>query len=96
MKWVPYIETLWGNQSLPPAERWVLVQIAGRRNDLGALPPAVAVGYMRFAAGDKNSPVFTIPGVGGVVVAWCDCLGDDFHAPLWTSTSPPEAPGHGE
>ena len=82
MKWVDYEESLWSAQPLPPERKHVLVQIAAR----GGLPPAVAVGYMRFAAGDKDSPVFTIPGVGGPVVAWCDCLPEGFSAPLWPGT----------
>jgi hypothetical protein len=81
MNWIDYEQEKWHNQPLPPARRYVLCQIAAKPEE--GLPPAVAVGYMRFAAGDPHSPVFTIPGVGGTVVAWCDCLGDDFHSPLW-------------
>lgn len=84
MKWIEYSESKWADQPLPPERKHVLVQIAARPEE--GMPPAVAVGYMRYAAGDKNSPVFTIPGVGGSVVAWCDCLGDDFTAPLWPGT----------
>lgn len=84
MVWSEYEESKWAQQALPPAKRYVLVQVAARAEK--GLPPAVAVGYMRFAAGDENSPVFTVPGVGGPVVAWCDCLGDDFNAPLWQGT----------
>ncbi len=81
MKWFEFEQEKLAAQKLPPARKYVLVQIAAKVDE--GLPPAVAVGYLRFAAGDKNSPVFTIPGVGGTVVAWCDCLGDDFKAPLW-------------
>lgn len=81
MKWVEFEQEKLANQKLPPRGRYILCQIAAKPEK--GLPPAVAVGYMRFAAGDKNSPVFTIPGVGGDVVAWCDCLDDDFAAPLW-------------
>ena len=84
MKWFDYKQRLWANQPLPPARRYVLVQVKEKPKE--GLPPAVAVGYMRLAAGDKNSPVFTIPGVGGDVVAWCDCLDDNFTAPLWKGT----------
>jgi len=85
MKWVEYQIDRWANQPLPPARRWVLVQIAAHRTPTGGLPPAVVVGYMRFAAGDIDSPTFTTPGVDsyGKIVAWCDCLPDDFTAPLW-------------
>lgn len=81
MKWVEFDQQKWDRQPLPPARRHLLVQVAAKAEE--GLPPAVAVGYMRFAAGCKDSPTFTIPGVGGTVVAWCDCLPDDFTAPLW-------------
>lgn len=84
MNWVLYEQELWANQPLPAARRYVLVQIAAM--DAEGMPPAVAVGYLRFAAGDPDSPTFTIPGVGGEVVAWCDCLPADFTAPLWRGT----------
>lgn len=84
MKWIEYTESKWSDQPLPPARKYLLVQIAERPEK--GMPPAVAVGYMRFAAGDKDSPVFTIPGVGGDVIAWCDCLPDGFNAPLWPGT----------
>jgi hypothetical protein len=84
MNWVPFDQQKWHHQELPIARRYLLVQIAAKPRE--GLPPAVAVGYMRFAAGCGDSPVFTIPGVGGNVVAWCDCLVDDFEAPLWPGT----------
>ena len=82
-KWTAFDQQKWDRQELPEEKRYILVQIASREDGGRGLPPAVAVGYLRFAAGDHDSPVFTIPGVGGEVVAWCDCLGDDFFAPLW-------------
>lgn len=84
MKWEPFEQLKWGRQKLPKERKHLLVQIAPK--PAHGIPAGVAVGYMRFAAGDENSPVFTIPGVGGDVVAWCDCLGDDFYAPLWPGT----------
>lgn len=84
MKWIEFDQQKWDHQPLPPARRHLLVQVAAKAEE--GLPPAVAVGYMRFAAGCKDSPTFTIPGVGGTVVAWCDCLPDDFTAPLWPGT----------
>ena len=84
MTWIPFEQSKWAQQELPQARKHILVQLAAKPDK--GLPPAVAVGYLRFAAGDENSPVFTIPGVGGDVVAWCDCLGDDFYAPLWPGT----------
>ena len=82
MEWIPFCQAKWANQRLPKARRYLLLQIAAKPEE--GLPPAVAVGYLRYAAGDMNSPVFTIPGVGGDVTAWCDCLGDDFTAPMWS------------
>ena len=84
MKWEPFDQLKWANQKLPKERKHILVQIAARPSE--GIPAGVAVGYLRFAAGDKNSPVFTIPGIGGEVVAWCDCLSRDFHAPLWPGT----------
>jgi hypothetical protein len=82
MEWTAYQQDLWHNQSLPPLWRHVLCQIDARQGHLSQLPPAVAVGYLTLAAGDEHSPHFVVPGVGGPVVAWCDCLGDDFRSPL--------------
>ena len=84
MKWIEYEERRWHHQPLPPERRHVLVQVDVRQDRGGA--PAVAVGYMKFAGGCKDNPQFIVPGVGGPVVAWSDCLGDDFHAPLWPGT----------
>ena len=81
MQWHEYKQDRWAQQPLPPKGKYVLVQVAARKEK--GLPPAVAVGYMRFAAGDKDSPFFVIPGVGGPVVAWCNCLPESFSAPLW-------------
>jgi len=86
MEWIDYDRERWHNQNLPPERRYVLLQVAARETPTMGLPPTVAVGYLKFAAGDKHSPHFIVPGVGGPVVAWCDCLGDDFHAPIWSGT----------
>lgn len=80
MEWVSYEQERWHNQPLPPARRKVLCQIAAKPDE--GMPPAVAVGYLKYAAGDPHSPNFIVPGVGGPVVAWCDCLGDDYYSPL--------------
>jgi len=60
--------------------RCVLVQIA--EDPYLGMPPSVAVGYLRKHSDGK---FFVIPGFGRnfVVTHWCDCLSDDFHAPLW-------------
>jgi hypothetical protein len=84
MKWVEYERNKWAQQPLPRERKHVLVQVAAREAD--GMPPAVAVGYLRYSAGDRNSPTFIVPGVGGPVVAWCDCLPKGFNAPLWPGT----------
>jgi hypothetical protein len=81
MKWIPFNQQLWGKQKLPPERRYVLLMFDGSENHGGS--PSVAVGYLRYAAGDKNSPNFITPGYGNIPSFWCDCLGDDFSAPLW-------------
>lgn len=89
-------------QKLPPEGRMVLVQV--EKGDGGVstfpgmtvglkctLPPAVIVGYLHFAAGDKSCPEFITPGLGGGKrkrTHWCDCLGDEFQAPLWKCKQP--------
>lgn len=83
MDWIPFDQDRYAQQPLPIARRHVLVQLT--KDEQGS-PPAVVVGYMRFAAGDPNSPTFTTPGVSQrnrKVVAWCDCLPSPFNAPLW-------------
>lgn len=71
--WVDFDKTQADEQPLPPERRDVLVLL--QSTGLG-LPKGVAVGYLRFAAGCKDSPYFVVPGIGGEVDAWCDCLGD--------------------
>ena len=83
MKWYPFDCTKGYRQKRPPEGKHVLVQCAAK-DEYSA--PAVAVGYRKNAAGCKDSPYFVIPGVGGDVVAWCDCLPDDFYAPFWLGT----------
>ncbi len=84
-KWNAYDERLWDKQPLPPERRLVLVQVAARPD---GYPASVAVGYMKFCAGQEDSPMFVVPGVGGPVTHWSDSLGDDFDAPSWLYTQP--------
>ena len=84
MEWIDFDRSKFHHQKLPKEKRHMLVQVAAKPDE--GLPPAVAVGYLKFAAGCKDSPYFVVPGVGGDVVAWCDCLGDAFMAPLWPGT----------
>lgn len=63
---------------------------------LKSVSASVIVGYLRYAAGDPLSPYFVVPGLGGYVrtepysghvTHWCDCLNDDFYAPVWPGTT---------
>jgi hypothetical protein len=99
MNWVPFSV----EGPYPPERRCVLVQFERADTRYGGFPPAVVVGYLRYAAGDKDSPYFVTPGFDrsyelndGVLTNalgnvqrqsthWCDCLGDDFEAPLWAA-----------
>lgn len=71
---------------LPKERRYVLVQLTRRElsgEDCG-LPPTVTVGYLRRWSNRNN--FFVTPGVSQEnreVSHWCDCLGDNFNAPLW-------------
>lgn len=90
--WIEFRQELFDNQKLPDERRYVLIQIG---EDLTkGMPPTVAVGYLRYAAGCKDSPYFVILGVDCSTrfpYYWCDCLGDDFNAPLWKGKqSPPK------
>lgn len=82
---------------LPPERRYVLLQVARTEPRPVSLPgsldgvlssqsgPSVHVGWLKFSAGDQDCPFFVIPSGPDdfEVTHWCDCLGDDFHAPLW-------------
>lgn len=75
------------NEPLPPERRMVMVQIDRSESEA----PCVAVGYLKFAAGDRECPFFVVPGAlpHFVVTHWADCLGDDFEAPLWGMRNEP-------
>ena len=77
-EWHPFVQELWNKQDLPPERRLVLLQFPPRS---WGLPPVVAVGYLKYMAGEKDSPMFITPGLGGVPGYWCDCLPDGFR--LW-------------
>jgi hypothetical protein len=81
VKWYPFDKSKGSRQKRPPLGRYVLVQLPAKP-EVG-LPPAVAVGFRKDAAGDKQSPYFVIPGIGGEPSYWSDCLPEDFGAPLW-------------
>jgi len=62
------------NESIPDERKVVLVWLKE-----GGLP---FCGYIRYAAGCKDSPYFVVyhgnSDIGAKVVAWCDCLPDSF------------------
>ena len=89
--WVDFDPKNRETQPLPPEYKLVLVQMAARPGN--GKTPAIAAGYLRNDAGQKDSPYFVCPGVEGDAVAWCDCLPEDFCAPLWPGIPlRPEAP----
>lgn len=92
-EWHEFKPERFGNQRLPPERKYVLIQMSGNENK--GVAPAVVVGYLRYSAGDKQSPHFITPGCGAYdadgkrvpvrVTHWADCLGKSFNAPLWSS-----------
>lgn len=81
-KWYPFDRSKGSDQKRPPEHKAVLVCVAPLPRDPG-LPYCIAVGYRKNAAGDKQSPYFVVPGHGGHVVAWCDCLPDPDVMNIW-------------
>jgi len=92
INWNPFDCKKGSTQKLPPEARYVLLQVRGCEET--GMPPRVVVGWLKFAAGDKECPFFVIPGGDfsldpdslkeNRVLFWADCLGDDFHAkPSW-------------
>lgn len=82
--WYNFEESKGYRQKRPPERRLVLVQILRIGNEHTCDP--LSVGYLRYGSDRKDSPHFVVPSwpVSGFrVVAWCDCLGDDFMAPGW-------------
>ena len=69
---------------LPPERRAVLVQLARVETPVGThRVGALAVGYLRYGAGDKGSPYFVVGGYPTTftVTHWNDCLGDHWEWP---------------
>jgi hypothetical protein len=79
VKWFPFDQSKGFRQKRPPVHRWVIVQLES--TEVGSLPSGIAVGYRKNAAGDKSCPYFVVPGIGGNVLQWCDCLPLDFKYP---------------
>ena len=69
--WMPFDERLGSRQDMPPKYKTVLVYIESLST---GSPRAISVGYRKDAAGDIESPYFVVPGHGGRVLAWVDCL----------------------
>lgn len=74
--WIPFDPA---SPNLPPERRHVLLMIAERQESSMGLPPSCAVGYLRIHSG---GPFFVVPGAGGRVTHYADCLGDDFCTPI--------------
>ena len=75
MKWYPFKEGKGYHQKRPSERKDVLVILEKASS---SLPRSIAVGYMKNSAGQKQYPYFVIPGIGGTVIAWCDCLPEGF------------------
>ena len=76
-EWVDFEQEKWSNQKLPRPMKEVLVVIESEED---GVPNQTCVGWLKYFGGDKDSPAFIIPGRGGTVLKWCDCLPDGF---LW-------------
>ena len=82
IKWYDFDRAKGSRQKLPPERKYVLVRLSS----IGTgLPEGIAVGYLRYSAGDKQSPYFVVPGLHtGNELAWCYCLPEDFKWPSST------------
>ena len=78
-KWYKFSRDKGYRQKRPPISKLVLVRIESKKS---GSPRSIAVGYRKNASGDKSYPYFVIPGIGGEVYEWCDCLPEsvEFHA----------------
>lgn len=79
-KWYRFDPSKGSRQKRPLEKKPVLV---ARKSEGDGLPISIAVGYLRNAAGDKQSPYFVIPGLGGDAIGWCDCLGESEPKNWW-------------
>lgn len=70
MKWIPFDPSKGYRQKRPLLKKYVLCLVAARDDG----PNTIAIGYRKDSAGDKSCPFFVVPGHGGDVIAWCDCL----------------------
>ncbi len=74
-KWHKFDPAKW-RAKLPKEREWVLVTFPARWEPTFGLPRSYAIGYLRFSAGDRKSPFFVIPGIGGTPDAWAPLQGD--------------------
>jgi hypothetical protein len=86
-KWYMFDPLNGSRQKRPPKYRMVLVQCESLDESSA---PMIVVGYRKDHAGDKQCPYFVLPGAScaGKVIAWNDCLGDDFKPLLWKMAQP--------
>jgi len=81
--WVRVSYPIGSSDALPPERKVVTVWCEGERSRKAYLP---YLGYVRYAAGDPESPYFVVYHGNSArptdVIAWCDCLPD--RGPEWT------------
>ena len=79
MKWYRFDKSKGSRQKRPPIKKYVLVKMQSKKR---GYPEGIAVGYRKDSAGQKQYPYFVVPGLyTGKVIAWYDCLPDDFEWP---------------
>ena len=80
MEWIIFNEENAKAGVLPPERKLVLVQMNTTLVH-SVHSDAIVVGYLRYAAGDINSPFFVTIGCVNIGEAykWCDCLPNDFN-----------------
>lgn len=71
MKWHKFDPARW-RRKLPKPRVWVLLTFPPRHAPTCILPRSFALGYLKFAAGDRKSPMFITPGIGGTPDAWAE------------------------
>lgn len=85
MKWTQFIKD--NKKTHPPERKWILVGIEPDKK-LHQEITTVCVGYLRYAAGDKTSPYFVLPGAffnddSRKEFCYCDCLPDNYYHPKY-------------
>ena len=93
VKWLKYNPR---SPELPKKYKLCLLQIEPKSVDRGdtvpaglsGLPAAVAVGYLKWWS---DGPFWVIPGVGGTVTRYADCLPDDLNPKCWPGFCPSTA-----